>query len=115
MEIIIAFVAVLLLVSLIFLHGEYMENKQLKREIDDYQFCCDCVAKFKDAAVECVLVYSSEINLSRRLKFINMGYILTDEKEFPAARLPQLIKIQPSKSKITSGSNKQCSNICNNE
>lgn len=111
MEYIIALIGLALVSCLIFLHGEYIENKNLKRLIDDFEFCCDCVSKFSDKDVECVLVYSRELNMSRRTLLFRMGYTLTDEKEIPAARLPQLVKIQPGRSKIPYISNKECSQI----
>jgi hypothetical protein len=96
----IVFVLLLILIPcLVLLHGKYVDNKDLNNELDDYQFCCDCVAKLKHEGVEGLLVYSSEMNTSRRVILVRMGYKLTDEKEIPIARLPQLTRIEPWKDK----------------
>lgn len=99
MEFIIAGLALLLIASSIFAYGEYTDKKDLESEIDDYQFCCDCVSKLKHEGVEGLVVYSSEINTSRRVILGRMGYKLTDEKGIPIARLPELTRIEPWKGK----------------
>lgn len=115
MEYVIVILVLILIAILIFAYGEYINNKELEIEIDEYRFCCDCVAKLNNEEVYALLVNENEVNTSIRLKLSGMGYKLTDEKEIPVARLPHLIRIEPWMSKLPIVSVKECSSISNYE